>query len=196
VAGQVLGSAGTLSMLVGIPGNSGTSGAVSYAMTHFQLDDLEFHREGLSSPKAVSPEPFLTATARSVFDALWTRASTAHELIEPFPTNPRELAFPASRTWIRAGGDGPPRIRFTRRTARSTDYTYEWLAESGTVVEAGTVSLSITARPYPFINLDAPTAHHIGIFDIVSNEMRLALVPAGTQRPLDLGAAGVYRTMR
>jgi hypothetical protein len=196
LTGQALGTAGTLSLPVGIPGNLGNSGAVSYAMTHFQLDDLEFHREGLSSPKAVSPEPFLTPSARSLFDALWTRAATAHELIEPFATNPRELAFPALRTWRRAGGDGPAGIRFTRRTLRGADYTYELLAESGTVVETGTVSLSITARPYPFINLDAPTAHHIGIFDIVSNEMRLALVHAGTQRPLDLSAASVYRTAR
>ena len=43
-----LGLAGTVSQFVGrIP--------LVYAMTHFQLDDLEFHREG-PDPKAVSPE--------------------------------------------------------------------------------------------------------------------------------------------
>jgi hypothetical protein len=105
-AGQPLGPAGSLSVLIGVPGNLGTSGTVSYAMTHFQLDDFEYYRES-NQPNAVSPEPFLTAGAKSLFDALWSRATYAPELVEPYSTNPRLLAFPASRTWTRAGGDGP-----------------------------------------------------------------------------------------
>jgi hypothetical protein len=52
----------------------------------------------------------------------------------------------------------------------------------------------VTARPYPFIDLVSPTAGHIGIYDIVSNEMRLSLTTPGSQRPLDLNGASVYRT--
>src|SRR5204862_4696546 len=97
--------------------------------------------------------PFLTAQAKSLFDALWSQAAYRPELIEPFITNPRDLRFPASRTWTRAGGDGPAGIRFTRRTATGPDIEYEILAESGTVIEAGDVTLNSTARPYPFIDL-------------------------------------------
>jgi hypothetical protein len=188
-AGQALGIAGTLNVFRTEP----PRGPVSYAMTHFQLDDFEYFRE-TNNPNAVSPEPFLTASAKSLFDGLWSGAAFLPELVEPFATNPRELRFPASRTWTRAGGDGPAGIRFTRRTATGTDVTYELLAESGTVIEAGTVSVTATARPYPFIDLVSPTAGHIGIYEIVSNEMRLSLTPPGSQRPLDFSDASTYRT--
>lgn len=159
---------------------------------HFQLDDLEFHRE-IVNPKAVSPEPFLTPAALPVFNALWTRAAFAPELIEPFPTNPREVV-PQSRTWTRAGGDGAPGIRFTRSSTRAGDYTYELLAESGTVVETGRVVLDVSARPYPAIDLVSTTSPRLGVYDIVSNELRLSLGSAGTSRPSDLSAATIYRT--
>lgn len=194
-AGQPLGPAGTLSALIGTPGTLGTSGTVSFAMTHFQLDDFEYYRE-TNHPNAVSPEPFLTAAAKSLFDALWSGAAFPPEVVEPFATSPRDLRFPASRKWTRAGGDGPAGIRFSRRTATGTDIEYELLAESGTVIEAGTASLTTTARPYPFIDLVSPTAGHIGIYEIVSNEMRLSLTVPGAQRPLDLNGASVYRTTK
>jgi len=187
-AGQALGTPGTQVT----PAIRGTPGTL-YAMTHFQLDDFEYYRD-INHPNAVSPEPFLTPLAKTSFDALWAPAAYGPELIEPYPSNPRDLRFPASRTWTRAGGDGPAGLRFTRRTATGTDIEYQLLAESGTVIEAGAVSLNSTARPYPFIDLVSPTAGHIGIYDIVSNEMRLSLTTPGSQRPLDLSAASVYRT--
>jgi hypothetical protein len=185
-AGQAIGTAGTIS------GTIGTQ-QVSYAMTHFQLDDLEFHREG-PDPKAVSPEPFLTPAAKSIFDGLWSRAAFVHELVEPFATNPRALSFPASRTWTRAGGDGPAGIRFTRSRSQVAEYEYALLAESGTVIEAGAVAINVTARPYPLIALTSPTAVRLGLYDIVSNEMRLSLAPPGSARATDLTGASVYRT--
>jgi len=66
------------------------------------------------APTAVAGPTLLTATS-------WSSR---------FITNPRELTFPASRTWTRAGGDGPSRIRFTRRNARAAEYDYALLAES------------------------------------------------------------------
>lgn len=188
-AGQVLGTAGLIIATVGTT-------PINYAMTHFQLDDLEFHREGLSNPKAVSPEPFLTAAGKTVFDALWARAAFGHELVEPFATNPRELSFPASRTWVRAGGDGVAGIRFTRPSARNVEYNYELLAESGTVIESGTVAVDVTARPYPLIALTSATAVRLGLYDVVSNEMRLSLANPGSPRAPDLSGASVYRTVR
>lgn len=183
VAGQPIGNPGPFDTF-GTPG------------IHFQLDDLEFHREALSEPKAVTPESFLTATGRFMFDAMWTRSAFGCELVEPFATNPRELTFPASRTWIRAGGDGPAGIRFTRPSVGVVEYNYQLLTESGTVIEAGTVAINIEARPYPLIALTAPTGVRLGVYDVVSNEMRLALSNPGSPRPADLSSATVYRTSR
>jgi hypothetical protein len=183
VAGQRIGTAGTITTTVG-------DASVTYAMTHFQLDDLEFHRE-VANQKAVSPEPFLTAAGKSLFDRIWASAIYFQELVEPFATNPRESAITV-RTWMRAGGDGPAGIRFTRR---GNTYTYQLLAESGTVVEAGDVLVRPSVRPAT-IDLVSPTATRLGVYDIISNEMRLAIASPGVARPGDLSLAAVYRTTR
>jgi murein DD-endopeptidase MepM/ murein hydrolase activator NlpD len=185
-ANQALGTAGNAASA----GASGISGA---AMIHFQLEDLEFHREGFSSPKAVTPESFLTAPAKSIFDALWSRAIFDAELVEPFATNSRQVS-PVSRTWTRVGGDGPAGIRFTRVSPGIVEYNYELLAESGVVTETGAVAINVRARPYALIALTAPTQVRLGLYDIVSNEMRLALALPGAARPSDLSSAAVYRS--
>ena len=189
ITGQPIGTAGTVTDFRTDP----PRGPVSYAMTHFQLDDFEYYN-AMNSPNAVSPEPFLTASATSLFNTLWPAAAFPEEVVEPYATSARVLTFPASRRWTRAGGDGPAGIRFTRRTATTTAIEYELLTESGTVVEAGTVSLIASARPFPFIDLVSPTAGHIGIYEIVSNEMRMSLTTPGSQRPLNLSGASIYRT--
>jgi len=186
-AGQPLGTAGTVSGTVG-------TAPITYAMTHFQLDDFEYYRD-VPNPNAVSPEPFLSPAARPLFDRIWITAGYVHELVEPFITNPRQQSFPASRTWTRAGGDGPAGVRFTRRDARAAEYEYALLAESGTTIESGTVVLTPTSRPLPSIDLVSPTAApRLGVYDIVSNELRLSLAQPGSGRPIDLSAASVYRT--
>ena len=157
-------------------------------MTHFQLDDLEFHRE-VPNPKAVSPEPFLNAEGKALFDRVWPTAAYFQELVEPFATNARETTV-TTRTWMRAGGDGPAGIRFTRE---GSTYTYELLTESSTVIEVGTVSLAHTSRP-PTIDLVSPTATRLGSYDIVSNELRLTLANPGSSRPASVAPANVYRT--
>ena len=180
-AGQPLGTAGVITATMG-------SATVTYAMTHFQLDDLEFHRE-IANPKAVSPEPFLTAAGKTLFDGIWATAAYFHELVEPYATNDRERPVTV-RTWTRAGGDGPAGIRFTREGA---SYTYDLLTESGTVIETGTVVLGQTARPSTN-DLISPTSTRLGSYDIVSNELRLTLSNPGTARPASVASANVYRT--
>ena len=184
--GQRLGTAGTVLLTAGTT-------PIAHAMTHFQLDDFEYYRE-IPNPNAVSPEPFLSAAGKTLFDGMWQTAMFVPELVEPYATNPRELTFPASRTWTRAGGDGPAGLRFSRRSASAADYEYALLSESGTVVEAGTVVLNAATRPFPTIDLVAPTAGHRGIYDIQSGEMRLSLANPGEARPTELGGASVYRT--
>lgn len=183
VVGQPIGAAGTITATIG-------EASVTYAMTHFQLDDLEYHRE-ITNPKAVSPEPFLNADGKALFDRIWQSASYLFELVEPFATNDRQRPV-TTRTWTRAGGDGPAGIRFTRTGVR---YEYELLAESGTVVEVGAVTLRSTARPAA-IDLVAPTASRLGTYDILSNEMRLTLANPGESRPASASASNVYRTPR
>ena len=179
-SGQALGVAGEVSTVTGVT-------PITYAMSHFQLDDLEYHRE-ITNPKAVSPEPFLSASAKTLFDRIWTSAIYFQELVEPFATAARETVV-TQRTWMRAGGDGPAGIRFTRQ---GNAYTYELLAESGTVVELGTATLRLAGRPAA-IDLISPTASRLGVYDIVSNEMRLSLANPGVPRPIDLSTASIYR---
>ena len=182
VAGQSIGTAGTVS-------STSMGSVVTYAMTHFQLDDLEFHRE-VANPKAVSPEPFLAAAGKALFDRIWSSAIYFQELVEPFATNPRERSV-TQRTWMKAGGDGPAGIRFTRTGA---SYSYELLAESGTVIEVGTATVQRPPSGPATITLVSHTATRLGVYDIVSDEMRMSIASPGLSRPADLGAASIYRT--
>lgn len=187
-SGQALGTAGTVSQTVGTT-------PITYAMTHFQLDDFEYYRE-IPNPNAVTPEPFLATEAKLFFDRIWSTAVSSTELVEPYASNPRDLRFPATRTWTRVSGDGPAGIRFTRASARNPNYDYAILAESGTATETGTVTLGLTARPFPSIDLVSATGRRVGVYDIVSDTMRLSIANAGGNRPTDLGAASTYRTPR
>lgn len=165
------------------------------AMSHFQLDDLEFHREG-PEPKAVSPEPFLGAPAQLLFARIWATAVYFEELIQPFATQVRERTFPGSRTWNRAGGAGPAAVRFTQRSVLAADYDYALLTESGTAIETGVAVLNLAAKPFPTIDLLSATGIRQGLYDIVSNEMRLTLGAPGGGRPATLDDTQVYRTRR
>jgi hypothetical protein len=187
-AAQSLGTPGTISQTVGTT-------PITYAMTHFQLDDFEYYRN-VPNPNAVTPEPFLSADAKSLFDRIWNTAVSSAELLEPFASNPRDLVFPASRTWTRVSGDGPAGIRFTRAAANNPGYEYAILTESGTAIETGIVTLGLAARPFPTIDLVSATGRRLGTYDIVSDQMRLSLANAGGNRPTDLGSASVYRTPR
>jgi len=187
-SGQALGIAGTVSQAVGTT-------PITYAMTHFQLDDFEYYRD-IPNPNAVTPEPFLAADAKLFFDRIFSGAVFSTELVEPYASNPRDLRFPASRTWTRVSGDGPAGVRFTRAAARNPNYDYVILAESGTAIETGTVTLGLTARPFPAIDLVSATGRRLGVYDIVSDQMRLSLANPGASRPVDVNAASTYRTPR
>lgn len=186
--GQIIGQAGTVTAAIG-----GTP--VTYAMSHFQVDDFETHREGLD-PKAVSPEPFLNAEGRAVFDRIWPRSTFAQELTEPFISMSRDQRFPLTRTWRLESGDGPAGLSFTRTSEVGADHQYLLLTQSGTAIESGAVALRVLVRPFPTIDLVTPTGTRLGLYEIVGDRMRLALGSPGAPRPADLGAASVYRTAR
>jgi len=188
--GQVLGVAGSVSLTVGTT-------PVVYSMTHFQIDDFDFYAGSIPNPNAVSPELLLNADGRAIFDRTWPLAVFAHELTEPFATNPRAVTFPLTRVWQLESGEGPAGISFTRRNARAAaDYQFTILAESGTALEAGTVTLGYLSRPLPTIDLVAATSVRLGVYDIIDDRMRLAIAAPGAPRPADLGGAAIYRTAR
>ena len=188
-AGQALGTAGTISSTIG------TRHLSAYAMTHFQLDDFEYYRE-IPNPNAVSPEPFLTAEAKPLFDALWAQRGVRPRAGRAVRDQPARSVVPcianldaSRRQW--SGGNS---LHQESRTGRR--YEYALLAESGTVIETGAVAINVTARPYPLIALTAPTSVRLGLYDIVSNELRLSLANPGSPRASDLNGASVYRTTR
>ena len=89
-AGQEIGAALVQTRMIG-------SQMVTYAVIHFQVDDFG-NMNGISNVNAVNPEPWLTADARAQFLEMWHGATYNQELAEPFPANPREVAFPIRRT--------------------------------------------------------------------------------------------------
>lgn len=190
VQGQVLGVAGSVTV------TSGTT-LVTYSMTHFQIDDFDFYAGSIPNPNAVSPEFLLNAEGRALFDRIWPLAVFAPELTEPFATNPRAATFPLTRVWKLESGEGPAGISFTRTSARAAGaYQFAILAESGTALEAGTVTLGFTSRPLQTIDLAAPTSVRLGVYDIVDDRMRLTIGYPGAPRPTDLSSAAIYRTSR
>ena len=117
--------------------------------------------------------------------------------------DPRRRASRADRPRDRERADPDGRIAVVaardevagRRTARAAlEYDYALLADSGTAVESGTLTLSHTARPFASMDLVSSTSRRLAVYDIVSNEMRLAIALPGATRPVDLSNAGVYRT--
>lgn len=185
--GQPLGTAGSQTIIVG-------SRPVTYAMTHFQFDDFS-RLEGLTNPNAVSPGEALSAAGQELFDTIWTRASYGVEISEPFPSNPRNVSFPFTRTWTRTGGALPAALAVVRLDAATTAHDYVWTDETGSVTERGSLTILASGED---LALDFRPAGvgplRLGRADIVGSQMRIALGGPGEPRPATLEAAAVYTT--
>ena len=184
--GQVLGNAGVISPTTGR--------GVSYAMTHFQVDDFS-RNEGATNPNAVNPETFLDPAGRAPFDSVWRTAAYNVELTEPFTGNARDVAFPITRTWTRESGASAARIQLIRRDAASNVHTYVMYDAGGAVTERGSIAAFEPTGSQSSIDFQPESGPaRLGLIDIVGGTMRLDLAPAGAARPRDLDAASVYRT--
>lgn len=190
VTGQSLGIVNSYTATIGTT-------TVTYAFTHFQLDDFSVNA-GLTNSNAVSPEAFLTADARRTFETLWRNAAYTQELVEPFLTNPREVTFPMTRTWRLSAGALAAQLDVTRAGATSVGYTYVMRGRDGAALEAGTLQLDPLARPVGAIDF-LPTGSaqpRRGIYSIVDSAMQLDYSAPGAARPTSLAGAASYVTVR
>ena len=189
VAGQPIGSPAGRSQMIGRT-------PVTFFMTHFQVDDFASN-DGLTNTSAVSPDTRLDPSARAAFEAIWQGAAFVQELVEPFPNNARNAAFPMTRTWSLQSGDLPTRIEFRRTTPNSNDYEYTLASSPALPMETGTATIDPLARPLTTIDLrPSAAAPRLGVYDIVGDTMRLALGDAGGPRPASLAGGSTYMTTR
>ena len=185
--GQPIGTAGTQTQFIG-------TSQVTWAMTHFQVNDFS-RNEGLTNPNAVSPEAFLSAAGRGVFNRIWRAAAYRTEWCEPFATNSRLAGFPLSRTWSLSSGSLPARIDVRCASDGAADYEYTFRAADGSEIEAGTIQVNASAKPWPTIETrPASGPGRLGVYDIVSGMMELNLGAPGGARPSSPEGASVYTT--
>ena len=156
--------------------------SITYAMTHFQLDDLEFHRE-VANPKAVTPNPSSARRRSRCSIASGARRSismSSSSLLRPTRVKRRLPCAPgpALAATVRRGfalRAGVMRI--------PTNCWPNWNGDRSRRRGAAPVGQAGHDR------FDLPTATRLGVYDIVSNEMRMAAATAGLPRPPDLSGA-------
>ncbi|MBI3262860.1 MAG: hypothetical protein HYZ58_06890 [Acidobacteria bacterium] len=187
VAGQPLGIAAAYTRTIGTV-------TVTYAFTHFQLDDFSKH-DGLTNPNAVSPENYLDSAARQAFETIWRDAVYYQELVEPFITNPRNVVFPMTRTWTLQAGGLAPRVDFTRAHNAANDFTYVLRDASGASLDTGTAEINPLAKPLSTIDfIPAGGQRRLGVYSVLGGTMQLQYGAPGAARPTSLAGSSEYRT--
>jgi len=186
--GDVIGAAGVLTQMIG-------TGLVTSAGIHFQVDDFSY-TGGLTNRNAVNPELWLSASGQAIFAPIWDGASYTGELTEPFPGNPRDVAFPLSRRWTKQSGDLSEAIEFTRANGTTNEYTYRLIDGSGATLDTGTARITPWSRPLTTLDLMPASGGgaRLGLYDVVSNRMRLVLGAPGASRAGSFAGESVYTT--
>lgn len=192
--GQAIGTAGSVNF------RSGNT-TLSYAMTHFQLDDLSGALNyGLSNQTALSPVPYFSAQARAAFATLVDRVTYQQQLCEPFMSTPRGLlAYPSlSRTWRLSQGGHSARIDFTcNHASGQSSYDYALFGADDTLLERGSVSADTAASDLPKITFTLSTGGtRLGVYQVNANTGTLSLdysAPGGS-RPANFNSASRYGT--
>ncbi|MGQ0734775.1 MAG: M23 family metallopeptidase [Acidobacteriota bacterium] len=185
--GQVIGPAGVQTQMIGTT-------LVTWAMIHFQMNDFS-RNEGLTNTNAVSPELFLSGTARPLFDVIWRTAAYRAEWCEPFVANPRGQTFPLSRTWTLQSGSGAALFEVQCPTPSAQEYTYRFGGVDGSTLESGTLAADSSRKPLATVDLrSASGSTRLGVWDIVGDTMQLQVAGTGAARPQTLAGASTYIT--
>ena len=192
--GQALGSAGSVTAQRG-------NTTLTYAMTHFQLDDLSGAvNYGLSNPTALSPIPYFSATAQAAFAALVEPVTYHQQLCEPFMSTPRGLLpYPSlTRTWRLQQGSHVTRLDFScDHASNQSSYRYALFDASDALLETGTVITESGASALPTIEFNPTTGgKRLGVYAVNANSGTLSLdysAPGGS-RPLSINNASRYGT--
>ncbi|HKY21684.1 MAG TPA: M23 family metallopeptidase [Vicinamibacterales bacterium] len=185
--GQMIGPAGIQTQIIGTT-------AVTWAMTHFQMNDFS-RNEGLTNPNAVSAEAFLSPAGRAVFDVIWAQAAYQTEWCEPFASNSRSAGFPMARTWTLQSGELAPTLEVRCPSESSNEYTYALLALDRSPIESGTFVSDPVKKPLATVDFrPSSSAARLGVWNIVSNTLQLNLAAPGAARPSSLDGAASYST--
>lgn len=195
---MVIGAPVKAGQRIGLPAvNTQMVGTVTktWASIHFQLDDFTVNY-GLSNGFAVSPEAHLDTIGRPVFEKLWGEAAYTQEMCEPFPSNPRSVQFPVTRTWTRQSGGLAMRVDFTCGGPLSTAYSYAFFDASGSAFERGMLEPQSMGPEWTSFDLlpESGGQRRRGLMRIVSDTMQLAYSMMGGERPSGLDAASTLRT--
>ena len=185
--GQILGAPGVQSQTIGTT-------PVTWGMIHFQMNDFS-RNEGLTNPNAVSPEPYLSASSRALFDAIWRTAVYQAEWCEPYHTNSRLATYPVTRAWTLQSGSAPAIIEVRCVSATTNEATYSMLNADRSVIESGAFSVDASKKPLATVTFTPASAStRLGVWDILSDTMQLSLGAPGAARPSSLSGAAVYTT--
>ena len=186
--GQALGVAGPMGL--------GPSAPYVAGMIHFGVSDPNTNEPNIA-PHAVSPDKFMTPEARAQLATIWQNAAYVSEWCEPFLDNDRAALFPKSRTWSAGtltAGSTPARIVAGCTENGATQYSF--VDGSGTTIETGSMSVGWSARPTTVDFTSSTGSRRLGLYDIVSETMRLSLGAPGAGRPSSLAGASTYSTQK
>jgi hypothetical protein len=185
--GQILGTAGPI-------GFGPNVGAATSAMIHFGVSDPNTNEPNIA-PHSVSPDKFMSAEARSQLAVIWQNAAYVSEWCEPFLDNDRAALFPKRRTWSLGSGSTPARIVAGCPTEfGATEYSFT--DASGATTDTGAMAVGWSNRPTTVDFTSSTGVRRLGLFDIVSDTMRLALGAPGAGRPASFTGASVYSTQK
>lgn len=171
---------------------------VTYAMTHFQLND---HRVtyGLTNPGALSPASYFTPAARAVLASAWQKTQYDQMVCEPFLSSSRGMIpFPVvTRRWLLRDGAHANTIEFTCDYASTANnyIGYRFLDAQGNVFESGTANISPVTGGTSSIDFTVATGgNRRGLISVKDAAMQIAYAAPGAIRPIDLAAASTYAT--
>lgn len=187
--GQMLGTAGSQTQ------NQAGGVSVTYAMTHFQLDDFSLNH-GLTNSSAVSPVSYFSSAAQADLAAIWSQSAYRQMVCEPYLTNPRGLLGKPTviRAWTRTTGALASRIDFRCDFSDNGATGYTLYDASGNVLETGTVDLTPVTAGTTTIDLLSAGGVRRGIVFAKDALLRIAYSAPGGDRPADFTATSEYTT--